>query len=126
VNYSIPTNEVFIETVRSAFKKLTDVYGYQLTDVVQKDRYAKLIYECSSLDKKIEIINATNHVDYGFSFFIYNTTNNEYNIAANTPIEREDSECEFVIRAAEYIFENIEQLISGSQWETFGRVLHQE
>src|SRR4030042_3335433 len=98
--YSIPDEEVFIKNVRACFSGPIEKLGYRQTNVINKEMHVVITYENNQIKRRIEISNQTHPSDYGFSIFIYNTINDEHNIAVNVPWNNEDKECRFVERSA--------------------------
>jgi hypothetical protein len=124
--YSIPDEDVFIEKVRAYFGDLTEKYGYTEANVINEKLYAEITYLNTKIKRRIEIKNETHGVDYGFSIFIYNTADEEYNIPVNIPWDKEDDKCRFVERSSKFFFENLRNIIDGSEWKTFGKILLKE
>ena len=123
-----PSPNDFDKIARQAFSPLITRYGYNLVQTESEPFRVVHIYENTTSNRKIEISNATYSVDYGFSVFLYNTATNEYNIIYNLPHEKQDSNGDFVTRASHELFETEEvvELISGTGWETFGRIYFQK
>jgi hypothetical protein len=119
-----PSPEDFNKIARQVFSPLITRYGYTLVQTESAPFRVVHIYENALIHRKIEVINATYSVDYGFSVLIYHTATNEYNIIYNLPHEKQDRNSDFVVRASQELFgtEEVVQLISGASWQTFGQI----
>ena len=106
------------------FKKLCDDLGYvleeiKISEINEKPWSSKHIYINSEKNLKIEIKQEPYYTDYGFSIFLRNLENNEYNILFNMPHENQDEEGKFMAVAADCIFSSLEvlDLIQGNIWK---------
>jgi hypothetical protein len=106
------------------FKRLCDDLGYvleeiKISEINEKPWSSTHIYINTSKKLKIEIKQEPYYTDYGFSFFLRNLENNEYNILFNIPHEKQDEEGKFMAVAAECIFSSPEvlDLIQGNIWK---------
>jgi hypothetical protein len=122
-----PSPADFDRIALQAFSSLITRCGYDLAQTESAPFRVVHIYENASINRKIEVSNATYSVDYGFSVFIYNTAANEYNIVYNLPHEKQDRNGDFVLRASQELFntEEVVQLISGTSWKRFGQIYFQ-
>ncbi len=76
-------------------------------------------YINKSAKLKIVIMQEPYYTDYGFSFYLYNTSKSEYNILYNVPHEDQDQGDLFLQKACDNIFSNKESIdmISGKSWK---------
>lgn len=77
------------------------------------------------MDLKIKISQEPYYTDYGFSVFIYNLKNEEYNIICNVPHEKQDDGITFLLKVHHEMFSNAEviKMLNGENWEKFDRIL---
>ena len=121
--------EQFNNIGKDVFQRLCSDFGYVLEDIKIfeiKDRpwSVKHIYTHKLHNLKIVIEQAPYYTDYGFTFFIYNLSNEQSNILYNVPHEKQDEEGNFLVVAANAIFSSVEitNLISGKVWEEFKQI----
>jgi hypothetical protein len=123
-----PSSENFDKIARQLFLNLISNYSYILASSELKQFNVRHIYENHSIKRRIEILNETYSVDYGFSLFIYNLTNGEYNILYNVPHEHQDEDCNFLVKAHDELFSILEivGLISGKYWKQLHKIYIQK
>lgn len=122
----------FNDVAEPLFKILIDKYNYILDEIkifhFKGSKWStKLIYLNPEFNLKIEVEQAPFYTDYGFSFFIYNLSKDEYNILYNVPHEKQDGEDAFLHKAYEDLFSSQEMLdlISGKHWHKLNRIAFQ-
>ena len=115
--------DFFERKAKPLFKNLIDDFGYILTETniyeINGEKWSiHLIYLNNNLNLKIEIQQAPYYSDYGFTFSIYKMGTDEYNILYNVPHEKQDIEGNFLLKAHEELFSNLEclNLIKGTYW----------
>jgi hypothetical protein len=116
--YTFPDSETSAGKILEYFKFLENI-GYKIISKEVIKYYVNIIYENEIICRRIEITNATNYTDYGFSIFIYNTENENkrlYNMIVNIPYEKQDKECNFMKKQSEYLNKNYEELINKESW----------
>lgn len=122
----------FKEKAILIFCVLTKKFGYTLSEV--RDIYTNdklwsvhYIYDNFSENLKIIIKQEPCYTDYGFTFEIQNTKNNESNIICNWPHEKQDYDLNSLQFIANTIFESnaAVHLISGKNWQLINGVLLQ-
>jgi hypothetical protein len=85
----------------------------------KKQKKHNTYIEFENKNRLIEIKNQTDYTDYGYSIFIYNTENTQkksYNIIVNVPYEKQDNECKFIKKSAEYLEKNFLEIINKAEW----------
>lgn len=122
--------DTFKELAPKLFQVLVDDFGYILEETKisrhwDQDWSVHLIYINKERNLKIVVMQEPYYTDYGFSFFIYNTNNDEYNILYNVAHEDQDEENSFLIKAREDLFSTSESLdmISGKSWKKLDKIL---
>ena len=125
-NYSIPEENIFVREVERYFEELIIKYKYIVTDKHAEKYSARVVYINETIHRKIEISNQTNYTDYGFSIFLYNTQNNEFNIIVNVPFDKQDKECIFLKTASEFLLNNQQDLVAGNRWEKYKQISMQK
>jgi len=114
----------FNEKAEVLFRPLVKKYGYLLREIKINELNGQKwsthhIYINSEKNLKIVIKQEPYYTDYGFSFFIYKTGTEEYNILYNVPHEKQDKEDKFLLKDYEDLFstQEIVDLISGKTWK---------
>lgn len=112
------------------FKNLITDFGFELKEV--KTRYINSNkwsthhqYLNNKLELEIKISQEPYYTDYGFSVFIYNLKNEEYNILCNVPHEVQDERLEFLLKVHNEMFSNSEiiKILNGEYWKKFDCIL---
>ncbi len=116
---SVPDYLLFDTKAKTDFSVLKILFSYKLIECIKKPDYIRHTYRNRWRRRKIVIENQTSPVDYGFSISVYNLWTKEYFIIYNTPWEKQDTQCEFMIRAKNKIFNNdyLKNLIRGKTWK---------
>ena len=122
--YTYPGSGFFEDSARDTFTDLVNEFGYTIVSGRYERDFVQIIYTNDHLHRKIVIQNAVGYTNYGFSVFIYNLQNNEFNLLYNLPYEKEDLNCEFLKIAKAELFDrpDIVQLISGKNWIKFEKI----
>ncbi|MFM2386880.1 MAG: hypothetical protein RL660_1637 [Bacteroidota bacterium] len=109
------------------FQPILANHGYTLvertiTQLHGQDWSAKHVYIHNKNKLRVEITQEPYYSDYGFSFTIFNTTNDECNMLCNVPHENQDKEDKFLVSVCDEIFSNEElvNIIEGKFWRRLG------
>lgn len=116
---NVPDTKVFEVKSKDFFNILIKKFDYSLIKEEHIESFVRHIYQNNLKNRVIEVTNAPYYTNYGFSIFIFNTSNDEYRLFYNLPWEKEDANCEFLKLAYEKIFEDekILLIIKGEIWE---------
>lgn len=121
--------DTFKELAPIVFQCLVDDYGYSLTETkvnMQQERDWSVHLTYINLEKNLKIIvkQEPYYTDYGFSFFIYNMIDGDYNILYTVTPEKQDVKNDFLIKSCSDLFSTKEtlDLISGISWTQLGRI----
>jgi hypothetical protein len=124
--------EYFKTHARMLFSILENEYGYTFEEEktfihAGYDWSVKLLYYNPENNLRIEIEQAPYYTDYGFTFSIQNS-NNENVILYNISHESQDLENKFLKIAKETLFSNqiAVDVISGKKWENYQKILIQK
>jgi len=105
--YHFPESEVALSSILHTFDRLVSEFGFEIVSTERVEYFSRVVYQNPALERRVEICNATNYTDYGFSIFIYNMADeNDYHIAATIPYETQDEQCRFVADAAVAFFDD--------------------
>ena len=107
--YTFPDSNIAYKRIIEYFKFLVNEYEYKIISKVVKKYYTEVVYKNSKYI--IEISNATNYTDYGFSIFVKDIQTSETKHIINIPYEKEDDDCNFIKKSSEYVHENFENII---------------
>ena len=125
--------EYFRTHARSLFSLLESEYHYvfeqeKIFRHADTDWSVKLLYFHEANHLRIELEQAPYYTDYGFTFSIRNTVNNEEVIVYNIGHENQDAKSQFLTKAARKIFSHQQaiDLISGKKWENHNKIMLQQ
>ncbi|MDR1315319.1 MAG: hypothetical protein LBK13_00480 [Spirochaetales bacterium] len=107
--YTFPDSDVAYAKIIENFEFLVNEYDYKISSHVINKFHVKIIYE--NTHAIIEICNATNYTDYGFSIFVQDIQTAENKLIINIPYEKEDKECDFIKTSSEYLHSNYAAII---------------
>ena len=102
--YHFPDSETSLDSILRNFSRLVDEYKYEIVSTKCVKFYSDVIYQNTELERKIEISNATNYTDYGFTIFIYKLTDDSSHMSINIPYDKQDEQCRFIEKAATDFF----------------------
>lgn len=112
---------IFTQRLQEYGYELAAVENYEHSDILWSTHH---LYVNTSLNLTIDIQQAPYYTDYGFSIFIFNSTQNDPKLLCNVPHELQDTEDMFLTIISDKFFAHpdVISILKGESWKVINPI----